>query len=226
MFRPREDREAARADKDAKRAGIVAQLDRYLEAASKAGAAGDIKKEERLIGAAREYAAQHDGLTKAFTRPLEQLIQAMVPAELRRAQFFGHVGQLFFYADRVLAYEGGHRPTVWPMTSDVRTSVETAGQLRTSKRPTATRMAIGAILPGSALVPGFAFQKKETHDDRELYFLAEGSTWAKLVKVDPSLQEVVLTVSAEVNACARRVAQSASQAAPTSVGLVWTLLAC
>ena len=38
------------------------------------------------------------------------------------------------------------------------------GEIQITQRPTLTRMAAGAILPGSALIPGLAFQKKKKND--------------------------------------------------------------
>jgi hypothetical protein len=72
---------------------------------------------------------------------------------------------------------------------------------------------MGAMLPGSALIPGLALAKKETSDHRELYFILEHPEWGAVVKVDPALGEVVRTIAAGVNQAAYRLAPVADASA-------------
>jgi hypothetical protein len=77
-------------------------------------------------------------------------------------------------------------------------------------------MAMGAALPGSALIPGFALAKKETVDSRELYFILEHPEWGAVIKVHPEFGEVVRTIAVGVNQAARRLALVGPDAAPPS----------
>jgi hypothetical protein len=83
--------------------------------------------------------------------------------------------------------------------------LETAGQLMHSKRPTLTRMAMGSVLPGTALIPGLALQKTEIHDTRELFFLVEHPEWHRLVKIDPQYAAGVRELVVAVNQAAREI---------------------
>jgi hypothetical protein len=46
-------------------------------------------------------------------------------------------------------------------------------------------MAAGSILPGTALIPGLAFQKKKTIESRTTYFAVMHPDWTLDVNVDP-----------------------------------------
>ena len=72
-----------------------------------------------------------------------------------------------------------------------------------SSRPTLTRMAVGAVLPGSALIPGFALQKKEITDSRELFFVLEHPDWLETVQIAPEYEGEMKKVAAGVNQAAR-----------------------
>jgi hypothetical protein len=63
-------------------------------------------------------------------------------------------------------------------------------------------MAAGSILPGSALIPGFAFQKKKVHDTRAVYFTLQHPEGAALVELGVHAETNARRVAAEVNAAA------------------------
>jgi hypothetical protein len=46
-------------------------------------------------------------------------------------------------------------------------------------------MAAGSILPGTALIPGLAFQKKKKNDLRETVFTVSGVDWSLSVEISP-----------------------------------------
>jgi hypothetical protein len=97
-------------------------------------------------------------------------------------------------------------PEVFVVDGDLEASVETAGGITVTKHPTLTRMAAGAILPGSALIPGLAFQKTETHDYRELYFVIEHPEWAAMAQVNPGSGATVRAIALALNQLARSIA--------------------
>ena len=87
---------------------------------------------------------------------------------------------------------------------EVSARVEALGEVRASSRPTLTRMAVGSILPGSALIPGLAFAKKTVHDNRELYFVVDAATAQHVVAVDPALGSEARTFASAVTTAARQ----------------------
>jgi hypothetical protein len=100
------------------------------------------------------------------------------------------------------------------LDGDAQAEIMTEGELRTTKRPTLTRMAIGSVLPGTALIPGLAFQKKETVDDRRLFFTIELRDWAKIIELDPQKVDIgeVRQVAMAINAAARQIADQEAKA--------------
>lgn len=74
---------------------------------------------------------------------------------------------------------------VRPLDGDVSAEVQSGGGIQVSHRPTLTRMAAGSILPGTALIPGLAFQKKKTIESRTTYFAVVHPDWMLDVNVDP-----------------------------------------
>lgn len=67
----------------------------------------------------------------------------------------------------------------------VSAEVTTSGGVQVSHRPTLTRMAVGSILPGTALIPGLAFQKKTLQDSRTVLLTCVHPEWFFDVNVDP-----------------------------------------
>jgi hypothetical protein len=134
-----------------------------------------------------------------------------------RAAHLGTVGTTRVWFDRIETRDGTRQ-----VDEHVRARVESSGTVTYSggitrdvtRRPTLTRMALGSILPGTALIPGFAFQKKkveiyddrQTHDDRQLYFIVEHPEWSVVEEVNPDDAERVHRVVAALNGAARRAA--------------------
>ena len=58
---------------------------------------------------------------------------------------------------------------VIPLTTSVSAEVHESGSVDVERRPTLTRMAVGAILPGTALIPGLAFQKRRSATGASCY---------------------------------------------------------
>jgi Short C-terminal domain len=209
-----EERAAAEAQKRREQERRERPMWDHLEAAVQAAAAGDIPLEEREIQRGARCAEAINGVLgreiKAYNERLEDYTRRR---KLRRGKLLGNVGQIWIWEDRILAAD----KSVYRMDEHVQADVDTAGNITESRRPTLTRMAMGAALPGSALIPGFALAKKETADYRELYFILEHSEWGAVIKVNPEFGEVVRTIAVGVNQAARRLAiVEADTAAPPS----------
>ena len=91
------------------------------------------------------------------------------------------------------------------MDEHVRATVERGGSIQRTQRPTLTRMAIGSVLPGTALIPGFATRKTTVHDDRELHLVIEHPEWARLMKLDPSFGHQARAVAVAINQAANEL---------------------
>ena len=128
------------------------------------------------------------------------------PLPTRASQYIGQCGDLTIYSDHISTPSGDVI-----IDEHVRAHVETAGTVAVTQRPTMTRMALGAALPGTALIPGFAFQKKKVHDYRELYFIVEHPDWARVVSLSAAYGDAARQIAAHLNRAARRVALDKQQ---------------
>lgn len=189
-----------------------APIEAAFAEAERAAEAGRLLEEEAAIRRAFLAAdalhrslnrADMDRLMSVWPTTYESGLRVRIETgQLRRGQtFLGSAGPIEIWTDRVLVHAESLR--VWPLDHECRASVETAGQLTSSSRPTLTRMAAGAILPGSALIPGLVFQKKEVQDTRELYFIIEHPTYFETAPVQPDFEGTLRQVAASVNYAAR-----------------------
>jgi len=96
----------------------------------------------------------------------------------------------------------------------VEAAVELDGQLIESARPTMTRMGIGSVLPGSALLVGMATAKKETTDTRVANFLVVHPDWRIVVKIKPSSAPSYRPLAVQINAISRKFEIAASAVNP------------
>ena len=87
----------------------------------------------------------------------------------------------------------------------VSVSVEVDGELITSSRPTLTRMAAGSILPGTALIPGLAFQKTTTTDTREGQLMIVHPDWSLALFVAPEYVSSVRPAMARLGTVVREM---------------------
>lgn len=197
-----EERAATAAQKRRKQEDFERRMLRDpLDAAARAAETGDVVLEEREIQQGARRAEEVPFLPGLYN---ERLAEYTRQGKLRRGKLLGHVGEIWIWEDRILAAD----KSVYAMDGHVHAEVDTAGNISVSRRPTLTRMAMGAMLPGSALIPGFALAKKETLDSRELYFILEHPEWGAVVKVEPQFGEAVRTIAVGVNQAARRLAKT------------------
>lgn len=178
-----------------------------LERAQAAATEGEIMAEEQAIAEAFEFAAlADDALGGGITRYLrKRLWERIELGTLRTSEFLGFAGGVLLFADRVVVTGGA----VHLMDEHVRASVESAGELVSSSRPTLTRMAAGSVIPGSALLVGMALPKTTKRDNRSMYFVVESPDWIHTANLDPSV-----TDEAEMRVLAAAVNRAAKALAP------------
>jgi len=185
-----------------------------LREAAAAAKMGDVIAEEAAIQRARELGRTAGLMSRGkISRWLGQAVLARIRAgELRRGvELVGAVTpRLIVFSDRLL-FDG----TCRVIDSDVRASVEIDGQILQSSRPTLTRMALGSILPGSAIMVGMATAKTEAKDGRKANFMVVHPAWRIVEPIDPDKAADVRGVAAQINAIAESCRREGS-AAPVS----------
>lgn len=181
---------------------IVAHLDRAQQAAD----FGDIVEEERNIQSATVLAGAIGPLAGIKAKKwVESRVHSLVRlGKLRRGvDYVGAVGRkTIIMSDRVL-----HDGAVYVLDADVSASVEVDGQILQSSRPTMSRMAMGAVLPGSALLVGLALPKSKTDDRRRAFFRVTHPEWQIAERLDPDGAPELRGVAAQVNAIAASLAR-------------------
>jgi hypothetical protein len=193
-----------RAEKEAERQKADERVRSQIRAGLEAAAnTKDLVAQEHSIRAAMQLAERNDGLfSKRWAEWTNGQIETMRRENrLRRGDWLGHAAHVHLLSDRILWTEQ-NQLFVKPVDAYVRASMQTAGAI--SKRPTLTRMAIGSMLPGTALIPGLAFQKKT--DSRELYFVIEHPEWSKIVQLQPDAHGAARQLVVSVNQASARVA--------------------
>jgi hypothetical protein len=84
------------------------------------------------------------------------------------------------------------------------------GEVQITQRPTLTRMAFGSVLPGSALIPGLAFQKKQKNDLRETVFTVAGANWNLSVEISPNQVNNARSIATQINLAAKKISKSST----------------
>jgi hypothetical protein len=197
---------------------VVGHLDRAVKEAE----AGNIEAEEAAIRAAHEVAIKHDGFTQSGTDYFnERMLHRLNSGTLRRSEYLGNAGDVHVWRDRILLFDQDFE--VRRMDGEVRASVETAGQLVRSRRPTLTRMMVGSVLPGTALIPGLALQKQDVNDTRALFFVLEHPEWGRMIQVAPDYEAGTRQLAQMVNQAARELAHVKAQNGKAAEGRADTL---
>lgn len=206
------------------------QADKQLRAAMEHAAAGEIEAEERAIRAAVQVAKAVSG--RAARKATEQRVTAMTGRSLRVGSFYigtviaedvfsqhGRKGKLLqvvtaekwceVRSDRVIT------PTnAYPIDATTTAQVYLDGEALVTQRPTLTRMALLSPLPGSALIPGMALQKKEKTDSRQGEFQVGGLGWSLRVIVHPDRLSSPRQLAEQINRHAGDRARTAETAPP------------
>jgi hypothetical protein len=156
-----------------------------------------LAQERELREATAEYEAgvkradsAHRVAYQAYQSGVAKAEQALAAANLigRRelGRYNGRDSGILLYEDRLAWAPGGGTWTYYPLGPDVKTQVDTAGNIYSTERTTLTRMAAGgAILGKAGVVAGAAARKTNTHDSRELYLLVEASEFSVVVSCAP-----------------------------------------
>jgi len=82
------------------------------------------------------------------------------------------------------------------------------GEEQITQRPTLTRMALFSPLPGTALIPGLAFQKKKKNDMRHAEFHVGGHEWSISAPVDPDNLQEPRRIAQQINSAADAIARN------------------
>jgi len=121
--------------------------------------------------------------------------------------------------DKVLTSASGSTVEVWTkrircgnqeylVDEFVEAQVYQDGEIQITQRPTLTRMAAGSILPGSALIPGLAFQKKTKNDMRETVFTVSGVDWSLKVEISPNQVTTARSIATQINQAAKKIGKT------------------
>lgn len=168
-----------------------------LDEAEQQAAAGEVLAEELAIREAFRLAASAGLFASRPTRWVHDQVQQRTTAGTLRlgVELLGRVGEdLTIMSDRVLQGD-----LVQLLDNRVRASVEVGGQVLQSTRPTLTRMAIGSVLPGSALLVGLAMPKTTTTDLRTGTFILAHPQWRITEPIDPDAAQEVAGLAAQLN---------------------------
>ena len=184
-----------------------------LTAAEDRAAAGDILGEEAALRQARKIAESAGFFGGgAVTKWLEGQVQRRMDAgRLRRgADQVAAIGRsTVIYSDRIF-----HGDECYIFDGDVAASVEIDGTILESSRPTLTRMAMGSVLPGSALIVGFAVPKKTREDKRSASFNIVHPRWRIHENLDPDRAPDTRGIAAQINAMSAAKTRLAAVVSP------------
>ena len=183
---------------------INERLESLVTGAQKFAAEGKIDKEEFAL--AQYFSiAQNAGGKAALENANQRVNQLTSDGKLRiGSSFIGNVKRehgLSQYArlnklDRVTT--GGksarvysdrifHGENVYIVDQHTGAQVILDGVTQITQRPTLTRMALLSPLPGTALIPGLAFQKKKENDMRTASFIVASAQWSFTIPIDPNM---------------------------------------
>ena len=101
------------------------------------------------------------------------------------------------WSDRIICGADVH-----PIDTNTTASVFVDGAEQVIQRPTLTRMALLSPLPGTALIPGMAFQKKSKVDTREVTFSVTSAKWQFTCRTHPDLMAQSKSIAERINAIA------------------------
>jgi hypothetical protein len=201
---------------------IVRPILDELSLAEEAAKIGDIPAEEAHISNALEIALSvgFGNVRKAGAWFREEIQACVDEGLLRRGMaIIGRINEsggsgldhVVVGSDRIL-----HGGKGYAMDQHVAAAVELDGQLLESSRPTMTRMAVGSVLPGSALLVGLALPKKTTNDTRTAHFIVVHPAWRVVVRVPLADVPKVRPLAAQINAISKALETSGSDSVATS----------
>jgi hypothetical protein len=149
-------------------------------------------RRKQLEMAQKQLGRTHDDYRKRVERAQKAVTEAGQSKKIGGGVF----GPVKLYDDRITINGKTHS-----LSPEVQATVDTAGNLSSTRRHTLTRFAL--LGPLSLFTP-----KKTKHDDRELFLLVEGPDWAELVKCEVKQQASTRTLAQSINVAARQVEQA------------------
>lgn len=99
-----------------------------------------------------------------------------------------------------------------PFDEFVSAQVYLDGQEQITQRPTLTRMLLLSPLPGSAVIPGLALQKKTVHDMREAEFQIGSVGWSFRASISPQAVNTARQLAEQINRIAKKLERQAPSA--------------
>jgi hypothetical protein len=207
-----------------KKSAILLEILPALEDAVEFSERGEWEKEVVALGAALEIAKSNSFLrgSSVYTSARIKLVDAGLI--FRGAEIVGDVWPLTgsqlmqqkqsvfaglthlkdqtisVFTDRVICGE-----QVRPIDKFTTASVFLDGQEQVIQRPTLTRMALLSPLPGIALMPGLALQKKSKIDSREVTFSIASAEWQFTCRTQPTGFSSAKAIAERVNAIAAKL---------------------
>jgi hypothetical protein len=120
------------------------------------------------------------------------------------------------FSDRIF-----HDGKVYPIDAHTGAQVTLDGMTQITQRPTLTRMALLSPLPGTALIPGLALQKKKQNDLRVATFIAASTKWSFTIAINPNDIATPRRIAEQINKIAQSIelAQRNSPDVTKSVGI-------
>lgn len=213
-----------------KKQGVVREMIPTLQAACEAAAAGNLQQEVTLLNQAMRQAKSSSLMhgTRLFLEARNKLVQEgmlfkgaepigdivpespWVAASRQQSLLAGGntgSGPINIWSDRVVCGD-----TVVPIDRFTSASLFVDGVDQITQRPTLTRMALLSPLPGIALIPGLAMQKKTREDRRRAQFSIQSANWQFSAQISPVLIPDAQRIAERVNAIS---AQLETQEGPT-----------
>lgn len=220
-----QDREAGRRSRVIAHANRIHQeashrraLEQHLSEVEGAAARGEILEEEKarraMLAAARNLggvrvervarsmleSAERAGRIRIGSTLLGVVKAEGLLSQYARKESLARVrggGSITVYSDRI--FRGDEVRVLDEFTT---AQVYLDGVEQITQRPTLTRMALLSPLPGSALIPGLALQKKRKHDMRHAEFLVGARDWSYGVPVSPDALETPRRIAQMINSSA------------------------
>lgn len=101
-----------------------------------------------------------------------------------------------------------HGKSVYIIDAFTQAQVFLDGAEQITQRPTLTRMVLFSPLPGTALIPGLALQKKKKNDMRHAEFVVGSQEWSINTPVNPDALQEPRRIAQMINSTADALAQS------------------
>lgn len=225
---------------DAQHNSYTIRINEMIDKAKGYAAAGDIEREERTIRSIQSAAKDYGG--KKALESVQQFLESLVAqkqlrigsvligtvkrehglVQYSRTESLSRVStggkSASVYSDRIF-----HGNNVYVIDGTTGAQVTLDGQIQITQRPTLTRMALLSPLPGTALIPGLALQKKRQNDTRTASFIAASSQWSFTIPIDPNDISRPREIAERINSIAAAMEKSGAftpQLAGDSVGPV------